>query len=295
MLAPLRAYDDKHQTELERTLRLYFAESGRTSRQLRTTQRPPAHRLLPSAPDRAKSRAARSKAPRSTHSSPSDCDRCTPLPMNRDAPQNKRDASNSPRSATCVSCAWCSPTSSASARTSPFRSTELEAAFDGRVTFDGGSIDGFVRGEELDMVLRPDPATFALYPWSRDDAGEARLICNIAMPDGSPFEGCPRTTLQRADRRHRASDCRDLRIGLESEFYLFERRETAFGSTETSDVGSYFDFSANDRGEDGAQRDRRGTAVDGNSRRFGAPRARRGATRDRSSRTKIRSRQPTTC
>src|SRR5579883_3278484 len=56
---------------------------------------------------------------------------------------------------------------------------ELEAALDGRVTFDGGSIDGFVRGEELDMVLRPDPATFALYPWSASDAGEARLICDI--------------------------------------------------------------------------------------------------------------------
>ena len=34
---------------------------------------------------------------------------------------------------------------------------ELEAALDGRITFDGGSIDGFVRGEELDMLLRPDP------------------------------------------------------------------------------------------------------------------------------------------
>ena len=33
---------------------------------------------------------------------------------------------------------------------------ELEAALDGRITFDGGSIDGFVRGEELDMLLRPD-------------------------------------------------------------------------------------------------------------------------------------------
>ncbi len=74
----------------------------------------------------------------------------------------------------------------------------LEAALDGQVTFDGGSIDGFVRGEELDMVLRPDPASFAIYPWSSADGGEARLLCDIAMPDGSPFEGCPRTTLSRA-------------------------------------------------------------------------------------------------
>ncbi len=127
--------------------------------------------------------------------------------------------------------------------------SELEAALDGRVTFDGGSIDGFVRGEELDMLLRPDPATFALYPWSTAEAGEARLICDIAMPDGSPFEGCPRTTLRRAIE---ASEryISQLTIALEAEFYLFERRDTPLGSTTTADVGSYFDFSANDLGED---------------------------------------------
>ena len=78
----------------------------------------------------------------------------------------------------------------------------LEDALEGRITFDGGSIDGFVRGEELDMVLRPDPATFAIYPWRGAPEGrEGRLICDIAMPDGTPFEGCPRTTLRRAIER----------------------------------------------------------------------------------------------
>src|SRR5689334_8423715 len=65
--------------------------------------------------------------------------------------------------------------------------SQLEAALEGKVTFDGGSIDGFVRGEELDMVLVPDPQTFALYPWSTPESAEARLLCDIAMPDGSPF------------------------------------------------------------------------------------------------------------
>lgn len=127
--------------------------------------------------------------------------------------------------------------------------SELEAALDGKVTFDGGSIDGFVRGEELDMVLRPDPSTFAVYPWSKADAGEARLLCDIAMPDGAPFEGCPRTTLRRAAQEAK-SLVPTLLTGLEVEFYLFEAQETDFGSTTTSDVGSYFDFMPNDRGED---------------------------------------------
>ncbi|HET6274458.1 MAG TPA: glutamine synthetase family protein [Candidatus Cybelea sp.] len=126
---------------------------------------------------------------------------------------------------------------------------ELEPALDGRVTFDGGSIDGFVRGEELDMLLRPDPSTFAIYPWrAAGDACEGRLICDIAMPDGSPFEGCPRTTLRRAIETAAALD--GQRIALEVEFYLFERTDGAAASTATSDVGSYFDFSANDRGEE---------------------------------------------
>ena len=124
----------------------------------------------------------------------------------------------------------------------------LEAALDGRVTFDGGSIDGFVRGEELDMLLRPDPSTFAVYPWAAaPDGREARLICDIAMPDGSPFEGCPRTTLRRAIES--APALNGTRVGLEIEFYLFERRGE-MESTATSDVGSYFDFSAGDRGEE---------------------------------------------
>src|SRR6266566_2300662 len=127
--------------------------------------------------------------------------------------------------------------------------SELEAALEGKVTFDGGSIDGFVRGEELDMVLRPDPATFALYPWSTPEAAEARLLCDIAMPDGSPFEGCPRTTLKRAIEEAKGS-LQGIAVALEVEFYLFEALDSEYGSTKTADVGSYFDFSANDRGED---------------------------------------------
>lgn len=125
---------------------------------------------------------------------------------------------------------------------------QLEVALDGRITFDGGSIDGFVRGEELDMLLRPDPSTFAIYPWPVADGFEARLICDIAMPDGTPFEGCPRTTLRRAIES--APALAGVRVGLEMEFFLFDKQPGETASTATSDVGSYFDFSANDRGEE---------------------------------------------
>ena len=125
---------------------------------------------------------------------------------------------------------------------------ELERAIEGRVTFDGGSIDGFVRGEEADMRLLPDLSTFAVYPWTSGGHYEARLICNIATPDGEPFEGCPRTTLMRA-----IDDASDVASGLQSdlevEFYLFDVGTDGVPTTHSNDVGSYFDINESDRGE----------------------------------------------
>ena len=127
--------------------------------------------------------------------------------------------------------------------------SELERALAGNVTFDGGSIDGFVRGEEVDMVLRPDPATFTVLPWSSDGQVEARVLCDIETPDGTPFEGDPRSTLKRV--LEDAGDVlQTLRAGLEVEFYLFALAPDGTPSTRTTDAGSYFDFSASDRGEE---------------------------------------------
>jgi glutamine synthetase len=128
--------------------------------------------------------------------------------------------------------------------------SELEHAMDGKVTFDGGSIDGFIREEELDMVLRPDAATFAVLPWTLESGAiEARMLCDIAMPDGTAFEGCPRSTLKRV--LDDAGDVlRDIKTGLEVEFYLFTREADGTPTTRTTDAGSYFDFSPADRGDD---------------------------------------------
>ena len=127
--------------------------------------------------------------------------------------------------------------------------SELDRAMAGKITFDGGSIDGFVRGEEADMMLVPDPATFAVYPWVEDGTVEARLICDIATPDGEPFEGCPRSTLKRV-----LEDARDVGLSLtasvEIEFYLFALNPDGTPTTHSFDSGSYFDLSPTDRGED---------------------------------------------
>src|SRR5665213_2999913 len=121
--------------------------------------------------------------------------------------------------------------------------SELERAMNGRVTFDGGSIDGFIREEELDMLLLPDTATFAILPWTIESgAPEARMLCDILMPDGTPFEGCPRSTLKRV--LDDAQDVlREIQTALEVEFYLFQIEGDGTPTTRTVDAGSYFDYS----------------------------------------------------
>ncbi len=122
-------------------------------------------------------------------------------------------------------------------------------ALDGRVMFDGSSIEGFVRTEESDMFLRPDLGTFQVFPWTNDASGKVgRLICDIAAPDGSPFPGCPRTTLKRALTVASAAGFA-MRASPEVEFFLFQRRNGE-PTTDTHDSGGYFDLTPIDLGED---------------------------------------------
>ena len=123
-------------------------------------------------------------------------------------------------------------------------------ALDGRIMFDGSSIEGFVRIEESDMLLRPDLATFRVFPWPTHPSGGkvGRLICDIHHPDGTPFEGCPRTTLKKVIARAAAAG-RALRAGPEAEFFLFQMKDGA-PTTATHDGAGYFDLTPVDRGED---------------------------------------------
>src|SRR5690554_1186022 len=73
---------------------------------------------------------------------------------------------------------------------------QLDKALNNEIMFDGSSIDGFVRIEESDMYLIPDPSTFVVFPWI-SNAKEARLICDVYTKEGEPFAGCPRNTLKR--------------------------------------------------------------------------------------------------
>src|SRR5215471_14178212 len=115
---------------------------------------------------------------------------------------------------------------------------QFEEALDGKIMFDGSSIEGFVRIEESDMYLRPDLSTFRIFPWA-GSTGEkvARMICDIYAPDGAPFAGCPRTTLKKVIALA-ASKGYAMKAGPEAEFFLFQTRD-GVPTTETHDAASY--------------------------------------------------------
>jgi glutamine synthetase len=126
---------------------------------------------------------------------------------------------------------------------------QFETALDGRVMFDGSSIEGFVRIEESDMYLVPDLDTFRVFPWTQTPGERvARVICDIQHPDGAPFAGCPRTVLKRVIEQARAQGL-TMMAGPEAEFFLFQTRDGE-PIPETHDAGGYFDLTPIDLGEE---------------------------------------------
>jgi glutamine synthetase len=126
---------------------------------------------------------------------------------------------------------------------------QFDKALDGEIMFDGSSIEGFVRIEESDMLLKPDLSTFRLLPYDDEGGRVARLLCDIHTPDGEPFVGCPRHTLKRQIARARKLGY-TMMAGCEAEFFLFEMGADGSPTTTTHDSGAYFDLTPVDRGEE---------------------------------------------
>jgi glutamine synthetase len=127
--------------------------------------------------------------------------------------------------------------------------SQFGKALAGDILFDGSSIEGFVRVEESDMLLRPDHATFRVFPWGDPANRVARVICDVVKPDGEPWGGDPRQVLKRqVERAARMGFV--MNAGMEAEFFLFRPAQDGGAATTTHDVGGYFDLAPMDRGED---------------------------------------------
>ena len=128
----------------------------------------------------------------------------------------------------------------------------LEDILDAGIGFDGSSILGYTPIHESDMILMPDPGTFAILPWrSAKDEKVARLICDVYLGNKKRFEGDPRYVAQRASAN--AEDIGYIyNCGPELEFFLFQKDDN--GKVSPTDHGGYFDFHPLDLAED-ARRD----------------------------------------
>ncbi|MCW3996971.1 MAG: glutamine synthetase family protein [Candidatus Bathyarchaeota archaeon] len=128
--------------------------------------------------------------------------------------------------------------------------------FENGQSFDGSSITGYRPIEESDMVLFPDPTTFAILPWRAKEKSSCRLICDVYTPENERFEGDPRFILERALLESK-------KVGFtyfcapEQEFFLVKENGTS--APAPIDLAGYFDFNPGDL-TDGIRRDIADTA-----------------------------------
>jgi glutamine synthetase len=122
-------------------------------------------------------------------------------------------------------------------------SSELTGAFrDGR-GFDGSSVEGFVRVEESDLVIKPDPKTFRVLPWEytgfdkSSSWREGIMFGDIYTAEGKPYRGDSRYILKNVLKKGKDDLGIDkVRVGPELEFFLFPDSNEA----RPLDEGGYF-------------------------------------------------------
>ncbi|MDF1721649.1 MAG: glutamine synthetase family protein [Minwuia sp.] len=95
-------------------------------------------------------------------------------------------------------------------------------------TDDAGFGDGVLTGAG-DVIMRPDPETFRILPWS---AHSAWMLADIEMADGAPFPFSPRHLLRQAIARL-AERNMALVVGLELEFHVFRITDAHLGNGDT--------------------------------------------------------------
>ena len=122
---------------------------------------------------------------------------------------------------------------------------ELESAFEDGMGFDASCIEGFSAVSESDMLAFPDPSTFQVLPWRPQANAVARMICDIRTPEGAPYEGDPRSVLDRMVRRAAEMGYAFV-VGPELEYFYFKDAQ----GTEVLDRGSYFDLTSLDSASD---------------------------------------------
>lgn len=110
--------------------------------------------------------------------------------------------------------------------TIPVYNLDLDAFEMGVPKLDGSSITGFAEVHESDMVLVPDPNTFAIIPWISENMKTARMICDVYWGLGlGRLSRDPRAVAQKAEEVLRQHGYEVSYWGPEVEFFVFDRVE----------------------------------------------------------------------
>ncbi|MCI4322985.1 MAG: type I glutamate--ammonia ligase [Thermoplasmata archaeon] len=105
----------------------------------------------------------------------------------------------------------------------PARALEPDAFTDGVPKLDGSSVRGFREIFESDMILRPDPTTFAEIPWAASQGGAARFICDVLLGGSKePYGHDPRGVAKRAAATLAEAGYDRSYWGPEIEFFVFD-------------------------------------------------------------------------
>jgi len=93
---------------------------------------------------------------------------------------------------------------------------------DGLPKLDGSSIVGFTSIDDSDLILKPDPSTYAKIPWYTENK-TARLICDVYWgEDRGRLSRDPRGVAQKAEEYLKAQGFETSNWGPEVEFFVFD-------------------------------------------------------------------------
>ncbi|MDI9620191.1 MAG: type I glutamate--ammonia ligase [Candidatus Nezhaarchaeota archaeon] len=108
----------------------------------------------------------------------------------------------------------------------PRRTVDEDFFAYGAPELDGSSIKGFAQIYDSDLVLKPDPNTCALVPWSPERHRTARLLCDVYWGFGrGRLESDPRYIAQRAEESLNHNGFTTSYWGPELEFFVFDKIE----------------------------------------------------------------------
>ncbi len=117
---------------------------------------------------------------------------------------------------------------------------QLKRVLENNCVFDGSSMFGAYREDEEDMYLCPDLDTFVILPWKPQQDKVARMLCNVYNADGTPYEMCPRTILQKVVK-YAEEQGYTFYIDPECEFFMFHTDADGIPTTVTHEQAGYMD------------------------------------------------------